>query len=159
MGGFAQKARSFFRPGLFFHGAEQVLLLLAICIHGRGHASDDLPRPVRSSPRVRNPQSVRPNFGACAVRPRCVNSIVIGRDVARYLNRELLDRGRLELDPFGRVRGNPVGDVILSHGCGTDKWPANKILVPQPAILLQVVSFHIFPVGFFQFPDLRFVLR
>ena len=98
---------------------------------------------MRSNPRVRDPHSVGPNFGACAVRPRCVNSIVIGRDVASYLNRELLDRVGLKGDSFGRVRGDPVGDVILSHGRGTDKWPANKILVPQRAILLQVVGFHV----------------
>src|SRR4030095_234624 len=97
--------------------------------------------------------------GACAVRPRCIDSIVIDRDIAGYLNGKLLDRVRLELDSFGRVRSNPVGDVILSYGRGTDKWPANKILVPQPAILLQVVGFHVFPVGFLQLPDLRFVLR
>ena len=78
-------------------------MLLAICIHGRGHATDDLPSAVRSSPRVRNPESVRPDFAASAVRPRRINSIVIHRDIARYLNRELLDRVRLELDPFGRV--------------------------------------------------------
>ena len=133
-------------------------MLLAICIHGRGHATDDLPRAVRSSPRVRDPYSVGLDFGACAVRPRCVNSIVIRRDIARYLNRELLDRVGLKGNSFGRVRSDPVGDVILSHGRGTDKWPANKILVPQRAILLQVVGFHVFPVRLFQFPDLRFVL-
>ena len=108
---------------------------------------------------MRDPQSVRPDFGACAVRPRCVNSIIIHRDIARYLNRELLDRVGLELDPFGRVRNNPVGDVILSYGRGTDKWPANKILVPKRTILLQVVGFHVFPVRLLQSPDLRFVLR
>ena len=134
-------------------------MLLAICIHGRGHATDDLPSAVRSSPRVRNPESVRPDFAASAVRPRRINSIVIHRDIARYLNRELLDRERLEFDPFGRVRSDPIGDVVLSYGRGTDKWPANKILVPKRAILLHVVGFHVFPVGFLQLPDLRFVLR
>ena len=134
-------------------------MLLTICIHGRGHAADDLPRAVRSNPRVRDPQSVGPDFGACAIRPRCINSIIIGRDVAGYLNRELLDRVRAEGNAFRRVRSNPVGDVILSYGRGTDKWPANKVLVPQRAILLQVIGFHVFPVRLFQFPDLRFVLR
>ena len=133
-------------------------MLLTSCIHGRGHATDDLPRAVRSSPRVRDPQSVGPDFGACAVRPRCVNSIIIHRDIAGYLNRELLDRVGLKGDSFGRVRSNPVGDVILSHGRGADKWPPEKIFVPKRAILLQVVGFHVFPVRLFQFPDLRFVL-
>ena len=55
---------------------------------------------MRSDPRVRDPQSVSLDFGACAVRPRYVCSIVIQGDVGRYLNRELLDRIRLELDPF-----------------------------------------------------------
>ena len=106
---------------------------------------------------MRDPQSVGPNFGGCAVRPRCINSIEIDRDIARYLNRELLDRVGMKLDPFGRVRSDPIGDVILSHWRGTDKWPANKILVPKRAIFLEVVGFHVFPVRLFQFPDLRFV--
>jgi hypothetical protein len=67
----------------------------------------------------------------------------------RYLNRELLDRVGLKGNSFGRVRSDPVGDVILSHGRGTDKWPANKILVPQRAILLQIIGFHVFPVRMF----------
>ena len=108
---------------------------------------------------VRNPEFVRPNFGACAVGPGCVNSIIIHRDVARYLNRELLDRVGLKGNSFGRVRSDPVGEVILSHGRGTDKWPANKILVPERTILFQVVGFHVFPVRLFQLPDLCFVLR
>ncbi len=90
---------------------------------------------------MRDPQSVAPDFDACAIRPRCLNSIVIDRDVARCLNCKLLDRIRLELDSFGGVRSNPVRYVILSDGRRTDKWPANKILVPKRAILLQVVGF------------------
>jgi len=134
-------------------------VLLTSCVHGRGHATDDLPRAVRSRPRVRNPESVGPDFGAGAIRPRCLNSIIVHRDIAGYLNGQLLDRVRVKGNAFRRVRSDPGGDVILSHGRGTDKWPANKILVPKRAILLEVVCFHIFPVGLFQFPDLRFVLR
>ena len=95
---------------------------------------------------MRDPHSVGFDFGACAVRPRCLNSIEIHRDIAGYLNRELLNRVGLKGNVLGRVRSNPVGDVILLYGRGTDKWPANEILVPQPAILLQVVGFHVFPV-------------
>ena len=95
---------------------------------------------------MRDPHSVGPDFGACAIRPRCLNSIIVRRDIADYLNGKLLDRVRLKLYPFGRVRSNPVRDVILSHGRGTDEWPANKILVPERAILIQVVGFHVFPV-------------
>ena len=40
---------------------------------------------------MRDPQSVGLDFGACAVRPCEINSIIIRRDVAGYLNRELLD--------------------------------------------------------------------
>ena len=122
---------------------------MASCIQGRGHATDDLPRAARSNPRVRDPHSVGPDFGACAVRPRRVDSIIIHRDIARHLNGKLVGRVRLELDSFGRVRSNPVGDVILSHGRRTDKWPANKILVPKRAIFLKVVAFHVFPVRLF----------
>ena len=113
---------------------------------------------MRSKPRVRDPYAVAPDFGACAIRPRCLNSIIIHRDIAGYLNGKLLDRVGLKRNSFGRVCGDPVCDLILSDGRRTDKWPANKILVPKRAILLQVVGFHIFPVRLFQFPDLRFVL-
>ena len=129
------------------------------CVDGGGHAPDDLPGAVRSNPRVRDPQSVGPMLSACAVRPRCINSVVIGRNIVRNLNRELLDRVGLKANPFGRVRSDPVGDVILSDGRGIDKWPADKILVPQCTILLEIICFHVFPIRFFQLPDLRFVLR
>ena len=46
---------------------------------------------MRSDPRVRDPHSIGPDFGACTVRPCEINSIIIRRDVAGYLNRELLD--------------------------------------------------------------------
>ena len=84
-----------------------------------------------------------------AIGPRCIDSIVIDRDIAGYLNCELLDRVGVKGNVFGRVRSDPVGDVILSHGRGTDKWPADKIRVPQRPILLQVVGLHVFPVRFF----------
>ena len=135
----------------------KVRLLLACCVHGRGHAADDLPRAARSSPHVRDPQSVGPNLRACSVRPRCSDSIIVGRDVTSNLNRELLDRVGLKGDAFGRVRGDPVGDVILSHRRWTHVWPADKILMPQRAIFLEVIGFHVFPVRFFQLPHLRFV--
>ena len=77
-----------------------VLFLLTSGIHGRGHATDDLPRAVLPNPRVRNPDSVGLHFGACAVCPRRLNSIIIHREIAGYLNRELLDRVRPKVDPF-----------------------------------------------------------
>jgi len=64
---------------------------------------------------VRNPESVGPDFGAGAVRPRCLNSIIVHRDIAGYLNGELLDRVRVEGNAFRCVRSDPVGDVILSR--------------------------------------------
>ncbi len=121
----------------------------AVVVCGRGHAADDLPRAARANPCVGDPQSVSSNFDACAVGPRCINSIVVDRDIAYYLNCELLDRVGVKGNAFGRVRSDPVGDVILSHGSGTDKWPADKIRVPQRPILLQVVGLHIRPVRFF----------
>jgi len=90
---------------------------------------------------VRNPESVGPDFDVLAVRPRCLNSIIVHRDIAGYLNGKLLDRGGLKGNAFRRVRSDPVSDVILSHGRGTDKWPANKILVPQRAILIRSLPF------------------
>ena len=90
--------------------------LFTLGIHGRGHATDDLPRAVGANPRVRDPQSVGPDLSACGVRPCCINSIIVHRDVASYLNGELLDRVRLELDAFGDVGSNPIGDVVLPYG-------------------------------------------
>jgi hypothetical protein len=55
---------------------------------------------VRSKPRVRGPHSIGPDFGAGAVRPRCLDSIIIHRDIAGYLNGELLDRVRVEGNAF-----------------------------------------------------------
>ena len=55
---------------------------------------------MRSNPRVGDLHSVGFNFGACAVRPCEINSIIIGRDVAGYLNRELLDRIGMKADSF-----------------------------------------------------------
>ena len=55
---------------------------------------------MRSDPRVRDPQSVSLDFGAYAIRPREINSIVIDRDVTGYLNRELLDRIGMKTDSF-----------------------------------------------------------
>ena len=43
------------------------------------------------------------------------NSIVVDRNIAGSLNREMLDRVRVEFDTFGRVRSDPVGDVIFAH--------------------------------------------
>ena len=40
---------------------------------------------------------------------------MIDRDVAGHLNDKLLDGVRLELDAFGRVGSDPIGDVILVH--------------------------------------------
>ena len=62
------------------------------------------------------------------------------------MNRELLDRVRLKGNAFGRVRSDPVCDAILSHGRGADKWPPDKVFVPEGAILVQVIGLHVFPV-------------
>ena len=55
---------------------------------------------MRSDPRVHDPHSIGPDFGACTVRPCEINSIIIGRDVAGSLNRELLDRIGMKADSF-----------------------------------------------------------
>src|SRR5437763_984962 len=86
------------------------------------------PDGCRANGSVRDPQSVGPDLATFAIGPRSIDSIVIDRDIAGYLNCELLDRVGVKGNVFGRVRSDPVGDVILSHGRGTDKWPANKIL-------------------------------
>ena len=64
---------------------------------------------------MRDSQCIGLHFNAFAIGPCCFDSVVVNRDVACDLNRELLDRVRLELDAFGRVGSDPVGDVILSQ--------------------------------------------
>ena len=64
---------------------------------------------------MRDSQCVGLHFDAFAIGPCCFDSVVVNRDVACDLNRELLDRVRLEFDAFGRVGSDPVGDVILSQ--------------------------------------------
>ncbi len=68
-----------------------------------------------ADPCVRDSQCVGLDFDAFAIGPCCFDSVVVNRDVACDLNRELLDRVRLEFDAFGRVGSDPVGDVILSQ--------------------------------------------
>ena len=58
-------------------------------------------------------QSVGFDFDAFAIGPCCFDSVVVNRDIACDLNPELLDRMRVELDAFGGVGSDPVGDVIL----------------------------------------------
>ena len=53
---------------------------------------------------------------AFASGPGRLDSIIIHRDITSYLNGELLDGVRLELDAFGRVGSDPIGDMIFSHG-------------------------------------------
>jgi len=89
--------------------------LLTLVIHGRGHAAQNLPCAMSADPCVRDSQCVGLDFDAFAIGPCCFDSVVVNRDVACDLNRELLDRVRLEFDAFGRVGSDPVGDVILSQ--------------------------------------------
>src|SRR5262249_32952297 len=107
-----------------------VQLLLTICIQRSGHASNDLPRSTNTNPCMRDSHCVGPGFGSLLIGPIGYESIIVDRDFAGHMNGELLDRVRLELDAFGRVGSDPIGDVILVHGCRTDKRPANEILVP-----------------------------
>jgi len=64
---------------------------------------------------VRDSQCVGFDFDAFAIGPCCFDSVVVNRDIACDLNPELLDRMRVELDAFGGVGSDPVGDVILSQ--------------------------------------------
>ena len=66
-----------------------------------------------ADPCVRDSQCVGLDFDAFPIGPCCFDSVVVNRDVACDLNPELLDRMRVELDAFGRVGSDTVGDVIL----------------------------------------------
>ena len=131
--------------------------LFALGVHRSGHAAENLPCAVSTDPRVGDPQRVRSHFGCFARGPVRLDPIVVDRHVAGHANGELLDRVGLQLHALGRVRGDPIGDVIFSRRRGTNIWPTEEVLVPERAILLQIVGFHVFPVRFFQVPDLCFV--
>ena len=131
--------------------------LLTIGVHGSGHAAENLPRAVSTNPRVRDPQRVGSHFGCFVRGPVRLDPIMVDRDVAGHANGELLDRVGLQLQSLGRVRRNPIGDVIFSRRRRTNIWPTEEVLVPERAILLQIVGFHVFPVRFLQIPDLCFV--
>ena len=90
-------------------------VLLALSIHGRGHTADDLPRAMRSKPGVGNSKNYCVRFGWAGASPHHLDPEVVDRDVAGDLNGQLLDRVRLQLDPFGHVCGDPVGDVMFSQ--------------------------------------------
>ena len=70
---------------------------------------------MRAHPCVRDPKCVRLCVCTFAIGPCRFDSIMIDRDVAGHLNDKLLDGVRLELDAFGRVGSDPIGDVILSQ--------------------------------------------
>jgi hypothetical protein len=65
---------------------------------------------------VRDPQRVYPRFGCFARGPVRFDPIVVDRDVAGHANGELLNRVGLQLHALGRVRRDPIGDVIFSVG-------------------------------------------
>ena len=129
--------------------------LLALGIHGCGHAADDLPCTVSANPGVGGAKNFCVRFGWAG--PYHLYPVMHDRDIADDLNGQLLDRERLQLDPFGNVLGQPVSEVIFSHGRRTKRRPSNEIVVPERAILFHIIRFDVFPVRFLKVPDLRFV--
>jgi hypothetical protein len=91
-------------------------VLLALSIHRRSHAADDLKGVACSKPGVGSPKNFCVRFGWAGASPHHLYPVMIDRDIAGDLNGQWLDRERLQLDPFGHVRGDPVGNVIFSHG-------------------------------------------
>jgi hypothetical protein len=57
--------------------------------------------------------------------------VIRHRDVPRHLDRSGLQFARLEYQSLARLRGNPVGNVILVNGNGANRWSAEEIFVPQ----------------------------
>ncbi len=90
--------------------------LLAFGIHGSGHAADDLPLAVRTNPRVRDSKCVGPYFGSFVIGPGGLDTIMVDRNVAGYMNGKLLDRVGLQLHAFRCVRRDPISDVIFPDG-------------------------------------------
>ena len=133
--------------------------LFAFRIHGRGHAAKNLPCAIGPNPRVRDPHRIDLCFGSVFVGPRSFDSIMINRDVAGDLNRELFDGVRLQLNAFRRVGGDPVGDVVLPHRLRTNEGPPYEVLVPKRAVLCEVTGLDVFPIRFLKCPDFVFLIR
>ncbi len=68
---------------------------------------------MRANPRVRDSKCVGPYFGAFVVGPFSLDTIMVDRDVAGYMNGEVLDRVGLQLHAFRCVACDPIGDVIF----------------------------------------------
>jgi len=100
---------------LFVNRAEQQKLFV-LGIHGRGHAADDLPCAVSANPGVGGAKNFCVRFGRAGASPHYLYPVMNDRNISDDLNGQLLDRERLQLDPFGHVRGDPVGDLIFSNG-------------------------------------------
>src|SRR4029077_5721335 len=80
------------RTSVFGSGELRVAWLLAICVYGRGHAAENLPRAVSPDPCVRDPHCVCSQYLAgVAAGPVRFDSIMIDRDVAGYANGQLLN--------------------------------------------------------------------
>ena len=75
-----------------------------------------MPLAVRTNPRVRDTEGVGPYFGSFVIGPVSLDTIMVDRDVAGYMNGELLDRVGLQLHAFRCVARDPIGDVIFPDG-------------------------------------------
>ena len=75
--------------------------LLAGGVYWGRHTSDDLPRAVSPDPGMCDPHCIRSrHFAGVILGPVQFYSIMIDRDVAGHLNRQLLDGVRLQGQAF-----------------------------------------------------------
>src|SRR5207245_7652890 len=91
-----------------------------------GHASYDAPVPFAPQPRMCDTQSMRPST-ALLIHPSERYPIARERDVPSHLNCSRLKLDGLERQSLCRLRRNPIGDVILMDGCGTNRRPTKEI--------------------------------
>ena len=69
-----------------------------------------------ANPCVGDAQHIRPDFAVVARSPGGFDSVMVDCDVARHMNRKLLDRVGLQLHAFRCVRRDPISDVIFPDG-------------------------------------------
>ena len=74
-------------------------------------------------------------------------------DFPGHLNRSWLKFDELERETLTGSRGNPIRDVVFLNGCGTDRWPAQEILMPQAQIGGQIVVLNVAPIYVLQVPE------
>lgn len=90
---------------------------------------------------------------ALLVDPRGGGAVSGGGEIAGELNGEALEVAGLEGLAVVGVGGDPVSDVRLADRHRADVGPAEKVLVPEGAVVGEVVGLDEVPIGLLLGPD------